>query len=173
MNHFPRTPLEETLPPFGALRAFFLKGSGGCAEKPVDIAYIFSKSLIVEQNIPTSCACLSTCYVCLSTFYGIFYTNAVFIFRRHFYLYLSLFKKKERKKEGPEGKTPIHGFEHLLKKASTGFTLVKPLTRGYPWNMFLHNFKELSVFFSASTHPRVVLPMGRFGIHKIAAEYFN
>lgn len=98
----PRTPLRGKLPLFGARSAFILVGQGACAPELTDSAFFIAKSLNVER-VPQGVG------VFLSTDYPVFSTVSVFCPRRTLSLYLSLFIKKERKKEGLEGKTTIHG----------------------------------------------------------------
>lgn len=144
MITFPRTPLRGKLPLFGALRAFEQKGSGACAPRPVDFAGIFAKSLMLEQNRPTGLGGFSTGCVAASMGCAVLSTGAFLRFSHPISLYLSLYKKKERRKEGLEEKTSIHGFEQLPKKASTGFTPVPPLTRGNPWMELFSQVNGLS-----------------------------
>jgi hypothetical protein len=144
MITFPRTPSEGKLPLFGALRAFEPKGSGACAPRPVDFAVIFAKSLMLERNLPTDWGVFSTGCAAASTCCAVLSTSAFFRFSRPVSIYLSLYKKKERRKEGLEGKATIHGFEQLPKKASTGFTPIPPLTRGNTWMQLFCRVNGLS-----------------------------
>jgi hypothetical protein len=133
----PRTPLEGKLPLFGARSAFLPKGWGACAQRPVDFAVYFHKSLMLERNHPTGCGVFSMCRAPTSTYRPISSTSAFLRFWRAISLYLSLFKKKRRRKYRAYKKSIIHGFEQLLKKASTGYNPIPRLTRGYPWMRFL------------------------------------
>jgi len=160
MTSLPRTPSKGKLPLFGAQSAIFPKGLGGGGQKPVDFAGFFAKSLMLERNPPTGLGGFSTGCAVASTVSPIFSTSAVFRFCALVSLYLSLFNKERKKKEGLKGKSVIHGFEHLLKKASTGFHPVTPLTRGYPWMRFFNCVNGLGVNNRPSTHPRVVLRVG-------------
>jgi hypothetical protein len=140
----PRTPLIGKLPPWGGLRPYILKGRGGGAPKCVDLAVFSAKSLIVERNAPTGLGCFSTSCVLASTVCPVLSTNAVFRFRPRLYLYLSLFKKKERRKDGLKMKNPIHGYEQLPKKEATGFKCHPRVFRGWSWVMFSNSSKGLS-----------------------------
>lgn len=164
MSKLPHTPSKESLPLKSvALRASAPKGLRECAPEPVDFRGFLAKSLFVEQNLTTGMGCFSTGCKPHTTGRPVFSTSAVFGFSAPLYLYLSLLKKKERKKEGLSGKTLIHGFEHLLKKASTGFPPIPPLTRGNPGAVFPRSGWGLMGVHAQSTHPRVVLRVGIFG----------
>lgn len=158
MSKLPHTPSKESLPRKRvALRASVPKGWRGCAPEPVDFRGFFYKSLFVEQNLTTGRVRFSTDCKPRSTGRPIFSTSAVFWFSAPLYLYLSLLKKKERKKEGLSRKTRIHGYGQLPKKESTGFPPIPPLTRGNPWKVFYCGINELSEETGESTGPRVVL----------------
>jgi hypothetical protein len=164
MSKLPHTPLKESLPPkMVALRASVPKGLQGCAPERVDFRGIFAKSLFVEQNLTTGWVRFSTCCKPRPTGLLVFSTSVVFWFSAPLYLYLSLLKKKERKKEGLSEKTRIHGFEHLPKKESTGFPPIPPLTRGNLGAVFPRSRWVLMGVHAQSTHPRVVLRVGIFG----------
>lgn len=160
MTTLPRTPSEGKLPLFWRAARFFPKGWGRCARKSVDCGGFFAKSLMLEQKCPTGFSVFSTGCASASTGCSVLSTDAVFWFRRPVSLYLSLFKKKKRRKEGLKGKTLIHGFEQLLKKVSTGFHPHPRLIRGYPWIWLFNCINGLSGIFGVSTHPRVVLWVG-------------
>jgi hypothetical protein len=142
--NFPRTPLKEKLPFPGALRAFFVKGSGACRKKPVDCCVFLRKSLMLEQNLPTGWVRFYTGLVTASIFSLISSTNAFFGFSRFISLYLSLFKEEEEEEEGINKRNLIHRIEQLPKKASTGCDPVLHLIRGYLWMMFFNLLNGLS-----------------------------
>jgi hypothetical protein len=152
MISLPRTPLKEKLPLFGALSAFFSKGSGACRRKHVDSVDNFRKSLMLEQNLPTGYYRFSTCRAPSSMDCSVSSTNAFLRFRRPISLYLSLLKEKKKRKRVAFKQTLIHGIKHLLKKASTGYNPITRLTRGYPWMRFLITSKA---YVLKITHPRI------------------
>ena len=71
---------------------------------------------------------------------GHFFHGSLFWFLRCFMpLLLSFSLEKEREREAKKGKSPIHGFFEVLKKASPGFTALfgKPVDEiGIPGNLF-------------------------------------
>lgn len=141
-------------------RCFSQKVGGERTANPWIISFIDAKSLILEASMPTD-------KVRLSTGYGLPPTGRAVLprisrFEYSPYLSIYLFKKKEERRRKRHGicKVLIHGFEHLLKKASTGYDPHPRVIRGYPL-VRIHNVNnEISDYFGPSTHPRVALRGG-------------
>jgi hypothetical protein len=139
MFNLPRTPSIETLPQKVAPCALVLKGCGACALRVVDFSIFSSKYLFLERKYPTGFCHLSPRLRVYSSEFAVLSTSAISVFFRRISIYLSIFKKKERRKEELEEKPAIHGLRRLLKKASTGFMLHPRLFRGYSWSwLFIH-----------------------------------
>lgn len=141
-------------------RCFSQKVGGERTANPWIISFADAKSLILEASMPTDKARLSTGYCLRPT--GCLVSPRISRFKYSLYLSIYLFKKKEERIRNWVGicKALIHGFEHLLKKASTGYHPHSRLTRGYPWMCISLINNEISDYFSPSTHPRVALRGG-------------
>lgn len=164
ITNAPRTPNKRKRPLFFALRAFPQKEGGRMRANPWISAYSAHKSLIVEQNAPTDCTVFSTGCDNLSTDCTVFSTGAVFVLLRRLSIYLSIFKEERERRRAPEKNKGIHGLAQLLIFSSTGYDPIHGLTRGNTWITKYIYIIWLSDIFDASTHPRVVLPLGGFGL---------
>lgn len=165
-----KTFLQGQGPAFGDLftirnekalkRHFSKKVGGGRTANPWIISFTDAKSLILEASVPTDKVRLSTCHSLPPT--GCIILPRISGFKYSLYISIYLFKKKEERirKRLEICKVLIHGFEQMIKKASTGYDPHPRLTRGYPWEGISLINNEISNYFTPSTHPRVALRGG-------------
>lgn len=162
----PRTPQKGKLPLFFALRAVSVKAGGGARHNPWIYAIWLYKSLIVEQNFIAGCPLFSTGCIKKSTGYTFFSTGLFFGFFAALYLYLSLLKEERREEEGlisGEANPRVSGAAYFLIHG------LAPSSTGNPWISVDIKSLILNVIVlikDQSTHPRVVLPLGNFGLFR-------
>lgn len=140
----PRTPLRGKRPLFfGAMRPF-QKGRGRSGENPWIYASGATKSLIVEQNAPTSTRVISTDLSLLSTDLSLLSTHRFFGLRRSASLYLSLLKEERERREGAEKKKAVHGLVALPIFSSTETHPIHGFFRGFSWMSLFNCINDLS-----------------------------